>query len=260
LKRENKSNNFDKIKNYYMPRQLRRFIKVDRKLVETKKGDKETDKKADDFIIVHTEKEFNEKCSQSNPRIRNVHYLIQEKLNQNHFIWQKSNGPISTLKKYLIMNKECEESIEEEDFFHINNDKVLIISAEPGMGKSLILDHFTQNSTAENFFIKIILNTCTKMLEDLKTKKIINDLIAFVLKSLLGKIDEQEISLLKHFVKEERLILMFDGLDEVNDYKDQVIQLRAVSRENLIWSFLDVRMRYSAVTETSNLVKSRKFT
>jgi ankyrin repeat protein len=127
------------------------------------------------------------------------------------------------------MNKECEESIDEEDIFHKNNEKVLIISAEPGMGKSLILDHFTQNSSAENFFIKIILNTCTKTLSATNFKERLQNreenLIEFVLKSLLAKKDEHEITLLKHLAKEEKLILMFDGLDEVSDYKGQVIQL-----------------------------------
>ncbi len=141
LKRENKSTNYYQIENYYMPRNLRRFIQIDRKLLETKKDDKEKEKKTDDFIIVHSEAEFNEKCSQSHPQIKNVHYLIRDEMNQNQYTWQKSNGPISTLKKYLIMNKECGESIDEEDIFHKNNDQVLIISAEPGMGKSLILDH-----------------------------------------------------------------------------------------------------------------------
>jgi hypothetical protein len=63
--------------------------------------------------------------------------------------------------------------------------------------------------------------------QELQKKLQINeeDLIEFVLKSLLNKTDEQEISLLKHLAKEEKLILMFDGLDEVNDYIDQVIQL-----------------------------------
>jgi ankyrin repeat protein len=230
LKRENKSENCDQIKNYYMPRKLRRFIQIDRKSLETKKDDKEKDKKADDFTIVHTIEEFNDKCSQSHSQKRNVHYLIQDENNQNQLKWQKSNGPISTLKKYSILNKECEQSIDEEEIFHkTNNDKVLIISAEPGMGKSLILDHFTQNSTAENFFIKIILNTCRKTLSDKNFKEKLqnreDDLIEFVLKSLLNKTDEHEISLLKHLAQKERLILMFDGLDEVNDYKEQVIQL-----------------------------------
>jgi ankyrin repeat protein len=215
LKRKNEtSNNF---KNYYMSRKLRRFIQIDRKLLETKKED-------DQFIIVHTKEEFTEKCSQ---KLKNVHYLIQDQSNPNHhFLWQNSNGPISTLKKYVIINKECEELIDEEEIFHKNNEKVLIISAEPGMGKSLILDNFTQNSSAENFFIKIILNTCKETLSNTNFKENLpKDLIEFVLKSLLNKTNELEISLLKHLAKEEKLILMFDGLDEVNDYKEQVIQL-----------------------------------
>ena len=73
LKRKNEtSNNF---KNYYMSRKLRRFIQIDRKLLE---------EKANDLIIVHTEDEFNEKCRR-NPQIKNIHYLIQDKNNQNQF-------------------------------------------------------------------------------------------------------------------------------------------------------------------------------
>ena len=102
----------------------------------------------------------------------------------------------------------------------------MIISAEPGMGKSLILDNFTQNSTSDNFFVKIILNTCKKTLSGTNFKENLpKDLIEFVLKSLLNKTNQQEISLLKHLAKEEKLILMFDGLDEVTDYKEQVINL-----------------------------------
>jgi ankyrin repeat protein len=216
LKRKNEtSNNF---KNYCMSRKLRRFIQIDRKLLETNKED-------DQFIIVHTKEEFTEKCSQ---KLKNVHYLIQDQASNpnHHFLWQNSNGPISTLKKYVITNKECEELIDEEEIFHKNNERVLIISAEPGMGKSFILDNFTQYSSAENFFIKIILNTCKETLSNTNFKENFSkDLIEFVLKSLLNKTNEQEISLLKHLAKEEKLTLMFDGLDEVNDYKEQVIQL-----------------------------------
>ena len=101
------------------------------------------------------------------------------------------------------------------------------------MGKTAICDHFTQDSSAEHFFLKIILKTCKDALkkislhtdfeENLKMNR--NDLIDFVLKSLLNKNEEQEITLLKHLAKEEKLILMFEGLDEVNDCKEQVIHL-----------------------------------
>jgi replicative DNA helicase len=211
LKRKNQSKNFDQIKNYYLKRQLRRCIKIDRKKI--------AEKKSDEFIIVQTEQDFNEKCRQ-NPDKKIIHFLIESKLNPNLLLWQKSSGPVSKLNGFIV--KQDEESIEEEEIFHKNNEKLLIISAEPGMGKSLILDNFTQNSTAENFFLKIILNTCKDALKLDKT----HDALDFVLKLLLNKSDHQEISLLKNLAtKEEKLILMFDGLDEVTDYKEQVIQL-----------------------------------
>jgi tRNA A37 threonylcarbamoyladenosine synthetase subunit TsaC/SUA5/YrdC len=46
-----------------------------------------------------------------------------------------------------------------------------------------------------------------------------------LLTSILNKNDQQEIALLKHLAKEEKLILMLEGLDEVNDCKEQVIHL-----------------------------------
>jgi ankyrin repeat protein len=210
-----------------MKRKLRRHIKIDRKKLEQRKAETEfKNKKEENFTIVHTEEEFNEKCRQNPDNDKVIHYFIP---NQNHLLWQKSNGPISTLNKFIIKNEECEEIMDEEEIFHKSSGKVLIISTEPGMGKSLILDHFTLKSSAENFFIKITLNSCTKTLSDLNSQKTklenIGDLIEFVLKSLLQKKEEKEIEMLKNFAQEERLILMFDGLDEVNDYKEQVIQL-----------------------------------
>ena len=51
LKRENETSN-NNFKNYYMSRKLRRFIQIDRKLLETKKK-----KKKPELIIVRTEEE-----------------------------------------------------------------------------------------------------------------------------------------------------------------------------------------------------------
>ena len=47
----------------------------------------------------------------------------------------------------------------------------------------------------------------------------------FVLKNFSTKKDELEISILKYLANTEMLILMFDGVDEVIDYKEQVKQL-----------------------------------
>jgi hypothetical protein len=96
LKRENdKSNNFDQIKNYYIQRKLRRFIQIDRKLLEKKKSE---------FVIVRTEVEFTEKCRQ-NPDEKNIHFLIESENNQNLLLWQKSSGPVSSLNEFIDSKK-----------------------------------------------------------------------------------------------------------------------------------------------------------
>jgi len=69
--------------------------------------------------------------------MKNIHYLIANQDKKN-LLWQKSNGPISKLNQFITRKDEFSLLIDEEDIFHKNNDKVLIISAEPGMGKSLI--------------------------------------------------------------------------------------------------------------------------
>jgi ankyrin repeat protein len=215
LNRENKTN-FDQIKNYYMSRRLKRSIQVNRKILEKK----------NDFIIVNSEEDFNKEILQR--PMKTIHYLTESKDNKNHLKWQKSSGKISSLSEYLIEQDGGEESIDEENFFYEYNENILIISAEPGMGKSAILDHFTHNSNSENFFVKIVLNNATKQLKDLKegkSKFFQHEALEFILKNLLHKKKEQEISLLKHLAKEEKLILMFDGLDEVNEYKEQVKNL-----------------------------------
>lgn len=141
--------------------------------------------------------------------MKSIHYLIDNQGNAS-LLWQKSTGSISTLNKYLIENDEGEESIDEQEIFHRNKEKVLIISGEPGMGKSLILDNFSLNSNADNFFVKITLNTCTRSRSDLE--------------SLRMKI-QNVVDLLEFATKDAKLILMFDGLDEVNDYREEVIEL-----------------------------------
>ena len=62
-----------------------------------------------------------------------------EKIKKN-YMQRKLRRSIRIDNKLIV-----EESIDEKDIFEENNEKVLLISAEPGMGKSWILDHFTQN-------------------------------------------------------------------------------------------------------------------
>jgi hypothetical protein len=89
------------------------------------------------------------------------------------------------------------------------------------------LDTFAQ-SAEEFFFLKIVLNNFTDILSQLKEREIKlkdHDAIEFTLERVLGKTEKLEVKLLKHLAQEKKLILMFDGLDEVIDFKDQVKSL-----------------------------------
>jgi hypothetical protein len=206
-----------------MQRQFKRFIQIDRKILE------ENNK----YKIVDTEESFREHANHH----ESLHYLKIDPETQN-LIWQKSKGPISDLVAQLEKDDSFCSSINEEKIFleNQNAEKILILSAEPGMGKSILLDRMTQYSNEENLFIKITLNSVTNILNDLQIDmgKLQNcDFMDLIFRKFLGKSDELEINVLKHLAEAGKLTLMFDGLDEVSEYKEQVKMLIKELNENL---------------------------
>ena len=89
------------IKSYYMKRKFRRYIQIDRKKIEQRKDGFNIGKKDENFIVVHTGEEFKDKCLY-NPENKIVHFLIENKENKNHLVWQKSSGSTSSLDEYLL--------------------------------------------------------------------------------------------------------------------------------------------------------------
>lgn len=227
-----------------MPRRLKRFIQIDRKILDTDKDGK-TKKK---FLIVHSKDDFIQKCQL--PKEESIHFLKLENENAN-LLWQKSKGPISDLNEYIVKDDALCFSILEDQILN-HNELILIISAEPGMGKSTILDKLNKCSNSEHFYLKIILNTCTEALKSVDLKVYKGDLMDFIFKSLLMKKDDKEISLLKYLAKEEKLILMFDGVDEVSECKEQVIHLiESLSANKLKKILITTRNHFRAELEDS---------
>jgi ankyrin repeat protein len=105
-------------------------------------------------------------------------------------------------------------------------ESLLIISAEPGMGKSTLLEKLVRDSNSDIFLIKIILNNFTKVLKEIKDNKIKleeKNNLDFIFENLMArKLSEFEILILKNLSQQNKLYLMFDGIDEVSDYKEQV--------------------------------------
>jgi hypothetical protein len=68
------------------------------------------------------------------------------------------HGGFSALKKHLLINEECEESIDEAEIFLKNKERVLIVSAEPG---SLIILHKTRDKYLQDHHFSGISKTIT---------------------------------------------------------------------------------------------------
>ena len=118
------------------------------------------------------------------------------------------------MKKAILLRKRLFEKafilksdvdIIEENKILAHSENVLIISAEPGMGKSLMLDKLVFDSKSEMFCLKIILNNFAKSLKDLKEKKLNleENIFDFLLRRVLEKQNELEISLLKHLAQKK---------------------------------------------------------
>jgi hypothetical protein len=127
--------------------------------------------------------------------------LEPNSVTSNNLEWKKSKGPISDLNKYLIKQEEvCIVVKERKISSHMDN--ILIISAEPGMGKSTILDKLVSKSNSNMFYLKIVLNNFKETLNDLKEQKIKyndEDVLKFILKKLLKK-EKLEFSILNKLV------------------------------------------------------------
>ena len=146
MKRQNETR-YDEFKNYYRPRHFKRFIQFERKVLNVPK-----------LSIVHSKEEFKEKCNSEAPE-KSIHYLqVQEGIKNQNLLWKKSNGPISDLDEFILKQEEFCFSVEQDKILD-HGQNILIISAEPGMGKSTILDTFSR-CAEEFFFLKIVLSSC----------------------------------------------------------------------------------------------------
>ena len=101
------------------------------------------------------------------------------------------------------------------------------------------------------------LNKSPEILNDLKMKK--ENILDFILRRVLEKQNELEISLLKHLVQKQKLILMFDGVDEVVDYREQVKLLIKLLRESRQFKIIIITTRNHLKTELEDYFKTISF-
>ncbi|CAH0545963.1 unnamed protein product [Brassicogethes aeneus] len=134
---------YEDIKDYYIPRTFNRQVKIKELLknkdsgflvTDSNKSDKLKLQEDQDIVLISDTKEgFKHLCD--NHKKHNIHWLKQE---GDDLIWQKSYGTLSKLRKFVDTNSQAIQEYKPEGITDIK-DRVVIISAEPGMGKSTVL-------------------------------------------------------------------------------------------------------------------------
>uniref|UniRef100_A0AC34F3Y5 NACHT domain-containing protein n=1 Tax=Panagrolaimus sp. ES5 TaxID=591445 RepID=A0AC34F3Y5_9BILA len=194
-----------------------------------------------------------------------IHWL---KLVENKLVWFYSYIPISKIlppefTRYIIR----ESNYVDESFFYeyVKQNQVVIICDIAGMGKTTVLNSFSQTLHEKNIWkIRINLNQYTSTLMEIKkhtekhkiiidntSKLYLNfdpekkDCETLILKSLINyqKPDVTKLTfenkMFNHFFENKKMLFIFDGYDEINpDYGNEVtllLQKLKTNEKNRIW-------------------------
>ncbi|MDD9334628.1 MAG: ankyrin repeat domain-containing protein [Rickettsiaceae bacterium] len=138
---------YDDVKDYYIPRKFYRHIRIKKDFKKEKSKffvtyndqinelDIQQNQDQDIVLVSDIEDNFKKLCDKY--KKRNIHWLKEE---QDDLIWQKSYGAsLSKLLKFIDISSEPSKLTPKEITGF--NDKIVIIAAEPGMGKSTVLTH-----------------------------------------------------------------------------------------------------------------------
>jgi ankyrin repeat protein len=245
----------------YIPRTFYRFIKLNFEIFDKKSCDvialreseflnrvkskliKFNDIKTDfvlnpkEVIVLSKEnkkclEEFESVCLNKNFQKKNFHLLTIDE-NDEKLTWLKTHGSLELIKKHTLNQDSFKIEINEEFFFKISelDEKVFIISDEAGMGKTT----FIQNIANNMFAVKIELNKCFSQLDGYIIKLKNDENFKFTknrsFDEFLFKLNVFKIKLEKEILKNNlqnnenklKLVVLFDGLDEICPYYKEAI-------------------------------------
>ncbi|WP_254229416.1 ankyrin repeat domain-containing protein [Wolbachia pipientis] len=161
------------------------------------------------------------------PKGSSAHLIKKE---NGQYIWQETRGSVSNLRQYVSEQHKFIEEIEENKLCN-TNDKVVIISAEPGMGKSETLTHLSKESNKNgNWVIGINLKDCREQIESLSSISSVNigdikdkDIVIRKIVETLsqsgtdkGSLEDRLKEKGKIVLSQSKLVISFDGFDEID--------------------------------------------
>jgi hypothetical protein len=136
--------------------------------------------KNDCFHFVKNESEFQKICDEN--KNHNIYWIKED---SGNLLFIKTHGKMSSIRKYLKSDKEP-KTLDESRVFNQKNNKIIIISAEPGMGKSSLLNTLYKRwiKTYQNVWIvQIILRDHVEVYQHFaKSKNLLEDFINLILK------------------------------------------------------------------------------
>ncbi|XP_026330559.1 uncharacterized protein LOC113238052 [Hyposmocoma kahamanoa] len=216
-------------------------------------GERTMTDKTNILVITKSRDTFSNVCQKC--KDKNVHWLVKE---DNFYVWQESQGRLSEIRKWLNMEWKVRINPCNAICEHVDN-KIVIVNAVPGMGKSIVLSHLETNTKSlspEYLCIRTSLVDHWADLDDFDEDDMINESIKFLYKA--GRLVSEDrnddvskhitvlengdlklsagpeatfnellrISIFCHFYNEGNIILLLDGFDEISpQYNDKVIRL-----------------------------------
>ncbi|KAJ8715228.1 hypothetical protein PYW08_005209 [Mythimna loreyi] len=298
---------YDEILDFYINEQVCRYItldfhvKLDSKLNVIKydeNGDIFTPDDRDTIIITDKQEEFEEyikihvNC--------NVHWFTIG--DEKCLVWQKSQGSLLNLLNHI--HRGCHDSYTMQPVTLKDlKDKVVIISAEPGMGKSSLLTHLainTKQKHPELWISKINLLENSKELRRMKEHKVnigLNEAVQCLFRmigfeaykkniadfeTIIGQVsvvDDNitfnknevewsftglnlfEIELFIYCYNNDRVILLFDGFDEIcPDFANEFMQLANVLKKSKVVHLWITSRLYNVLNQLENTLETFSYT
>ncbi|KAJ8712507.1 hypothetical protein PYW07_005349 [Mythimna separata] len=298
---------YDEILDFYINEQVCRYVILDSNVkTDSKLNVIKYDEKRDIFIpdirdiilITDKQEEFEEfikmhvNCT--------VHWFRFE--DDKCLVWQKSQGSLQNLLKHIHRGSHDSYTRQPVTLKDLK-DKVVIISAEPGMGKSSLLTHLAIN-TKQNYpalwISKINLLENSKELRRMKEHKVNIDLKEAVkclfrligfeaykksksdFETMLNQViivDDNitfnkntmelnftglnlfEIELFIYCYNNDRVIVLFDGFDEIcPDFANEFMQLANILKKSKVVHLWITSRLYNVLHQLENTLETFSFT
>jgi len=193
---------------------------------------------------------------------RNIHWIHVE---DSSFLWRDTNGNIDIIYRYIDKTK-CEKydmkSVVE------NNNKTMLLVADPGMGKSTFLSymaHEIKKWKLSVWVLRINLNEHKKELEDTEFKKESIDNCKNFLWSAARSPEQDAWKFTKEIFlqaleKTGKTVIMLDGFDELSQENRRKVEMLIRSIRDETASKIWVSSRFSYRHELEEIVGKFAFT